>query len=152
MKFKIHKQELKRIDNEKVASFSRHYVHATFIFDKLWMDLRKFALFVTPNDEKYIVDLKYGKCLTCEVPEEVLKNTFFKVSCFADDLLTTTQETVIISPSGYSDDIDTSDIDTLLSSSTSENEVNRCYHIERNGCNYYSRPQKEFEKDEHIHF
>lgn len=148
MKFEIHRQEIKRIDDNKVASFSRNHIHATFVFDKLWKDLRKFALFVTPNDEKYIVDLQYGQTIKCIIPSEVLENAFFKVSCFADDLITTTQHTVIVYPSGYSHDIDDFDLDDdNVSSSADNDDIHKIRFDE--AC--FIPPQKEFEKREHIH-
>lgn len=149
MKFKIKKQEISRIDDNKVASFSRNYIHATFYFDRFWKDLRKFALFVTPNDDKYIVDLKYGQTIRCIVPQEVLQCSFFKVSCFADDLLTTTQETVMVYSSGYSLEIDDIDLDDDENASIviDDDEIHRIIFDE--AC--FIRPQKEFEKKEHIH-
>ena len=106
MKFEIKKQEIHRIDDDKIASFTRNHIHAIFHFDKFWRDLRKFALFDTPNKEKYIVDLGYGQTIKCIVPQEALEGAYFKVSCFADDLLTTTQETILIYPSGYTPEIE----------------------------------------------
>lgn len=149
MRFEIHKQEIKRIDDDKIASFTRNHIHAIFHFDKYWKDLRKFALFVTPNDEKYIVDLQYGQTIGCVVPSEVLENSYFKVSCFADDLLTTIQETVMVYPSGYSHEIDDFDLDgDNVSSSNDNDEIHRIRYDE--AC--FIRPQKEFEKREHIHW
>ena len=148
MKFRIHKQEIKRIDDDKIASFSRNYIHATFIFDKFWKDLRKFALFVTPNNKKYIVDLGYGKEIECIVPSQALEASFFKVSCFAEDLITTIQETVLVYPSGYSHDIDDFDLDSDEATSSNDNdEIHRIRYDEE--CSI--PPQKEFEKREHIH-
>lgn len=148
MKFKIHKQEIERIDDDKIASFSRNHIHATFIFDKLWKDLRKFALFVTPNDKKYIVDLGYGQTIKCIVPDEALEGSFFKVSCFADDLLTTIQETVLVYPSGYSYDIDDLDLEDENVTSSNDNIEFRKRRFDED-C--FVRPQKLFEKQEHIH-
>lgn len=149
MKFEIKKQEIKRIDDDKIASFSRNHIHATFDFDELWKDLRKFALFVTPNDKKYIVDLGYGKELSCIVPSEILQAAYFKVSCFADDLLTTIQETVLVYPSGYSSEIDDLDLDSEnVSVSNNDGEIIHRINFD-DIC--FIRPQKEFEKHEHIH-
>ena len=149
MKFEIHKQELKRIDDNKIASFTRNYIYATFIFDILWKDLRKFALFVTPDEKKYIVDLGYGHQIKCKVPSEVLENSFFKVSCFADDLLTTTQETVMVYPSGYSHDIDDLDLDS--SNVTSSNDDIDEIHLIRFDEACFIRQQKQLLKDEHLY-
>ena len=150
MKFKIEKQEIKRIDDDKIASFSRNYIYAIFDFDRVWKDLRKFALFVTPNQKKYIVDLGYGKELSCTVPSEVLQAAYFKVSCFADDLLTTTQETVLIYPSGYSNDIDDLDLESENASVSNNNDGEIIHRLKYDDI-CFIRPQKEFEKKEHIH-
>lgn len=150
MKFKIKKQEIERIDDEKIASFARNYVYATFHFDEFWKDLRKFALFVTPDEKKYIVDLGYGKELTCIVPSEVLQGTFFKVSCFGDDLITTMQEKILIYPSGYSKDIDDLDLDSENVSISNRNDGEIIHKINFDDI-CFIRPQKQFEKHEHIH-
>ena len=116
--FKLQKQKLVRIDNEEIATFTRNYIHATFCFDELWMDLKKYALFVTPNEERCVVKLGYGKELSCLIPEQVLQNAFFKVSVFGDDLLTSTQETILVSSSGYIPDIDDMDEDDIIESNS----------------------------------
>ena len=148
MRFKIEKQEIRRIDDDKIASFARNHIHATFYFDGIWKDLRKFALFVTPDGQKYVVDLQYGKEVACIVPSEVLENSFFKVSCFADDLLTTCQETIIVYPSGYSHDIDEFDLDDDNISSTNDNDdIHRIKY--EDVC--YIPAQKQLLKDEHLY-
>ena len=114
LKFKLNKQKLIRLDDEEIATYARNYVDVTFDFDEVWCDLKKYALFVTPNDNRYVVKLGYGKILTTLIPNEVLQNAFFKVSVFADDLLTSTQQTVLVSPSGYISDIDDMDEDDII--------------------------------------
>ena len=114
--FVLNKQKLIRQDDEEIATYSRNYVHATFIFDELWYNLKKYALFVTPNESRYVVKLGYGKELSCSIPNEILENDFFKVSVFADDLLTSTQETVLVSSSGYIPEIDNMDEEDVLES------------------------------------
>lgn len=148
MRFKIRKQEICRIDDDKIASFSRNHIYAIFDFDKSWKDLRKFALFVTPDDEKYIVDLQYGQEIGCIVPSEVLEGSFFKVSCFADDLLTTCQETVLVYPSGYSSEIDEFDLDDDNVSVTNDNsEIHKIRYDE--AC--FIPAQKQLLRDEHLY-
>lgn len=120
LKFKINKQNLIRVDENKIAGFARNYIYITFDFDKHWIDLLKYALFVQPDGTRQVVELGYGKELSCQIPNEVLKNTFFKISVFAGDLLTTQQQMVLISPSGYVDEIDDMDEDEILKSKTND--------------------------------
>lgn len=114
LKFKLDKQKLIRLDDEEIATYTRNYIHITFIFDEVWCNLKKYALFVTPNQSRYVVSLGYGKEITCFIPNEVLENAFFKVSVFADDLLTSTQQTVLVSDSGYIPDIDDMEEDEVI--------------------------------------
>ncbi len=116
--FTLNKQKLTRQDDEEIATYSRNYIHVTFIFDELWYNLKKYALFVAPNEDRYVVKLGYGKKLSCSIPNEILENAFFKVSVFADDLLTSTQETVLVSSSGYIPEIDNMDEEDVLESNT----------------------------------
>ena len=63
--FELHDLVLHRIDDNKIPTFNRNHIYAIFYFDKEWMDLCKYALFVTPNEEKYVVYLGYGKEKRC---------------------------------------------------------------------------------------
>lgn len=121
LEFKVKKQKLIRIDQEEIASFARNYIHVTFDFDKTWMNLKKYALFVTPNEDRYVVKLGYGKVLSCSIPNEVLQNSYFNISVFADDLLTSTQEMVLVSSSGYISDIDDISEDDVIESNSEFN-------------------------------
>ena len=125
LRFQLNKQKLSRIDDEEIATYARNYVDVTFDFDEIWYDLKKYVLFVTPNDEHYVVKLGYGKILSCLIPNEVLKNAFFKISVFADDLLTSTQETILVSGSGYIPDIDDMDEDEVIESTKSFTQETR---------------------------
>ena len=129
LQFKLQKQKLIRIDDEEIASFARNYIHVTFDFDEVWMDLKKYCLFVSPNEDRYIVKLGYGKKLSCTVPEEVLQHSYFNISVFADDLLTSTQETILVSSSGYISEIDDIDEDDIIESNI-DNIYNRKKHYD----------------------
>lgn len=128
LKFKLNKQKLTRIDDEEIATYARNYIHATFDFDELWCNLKKYALFVTPNNNRHVVKLGYGKKITCLIPNEVLENAFFRISVFADDLLTSTQETILVSSSGYIPEIDDMEEDEVLEGKTT----------------YYNEPRKKY--------
>ena len=130
LEFELQKQKLIRLDDEEIATYARNYIHVTFNFDKVWCDLKKYALFVTPNNNRYVVKLGYGKKITCSVPNEVLENAYFKISVFADDLLTSTQETVLVSASGYIPEIDDMDEDEVLETQILFSEKSRKKHFD----------------------
>ena len=130
LEFELQKQKLIRLDDEEIATYTRNYIHVTFNFDKVWCDLKKYALFVTPNNNRYVVKLGYGKKITCSVPNEVLENAYFKISVFADDLLTSTQETVLVSASGYIPEIDDMDEDEVLETQIIFSEKSRKKHFD----------------------
>ena len=136
LRFELNKQKLTRLDDEEIATYARNYIHVTFIFDELWCNLKKYALFVTPNDNRLVVKLGYGKEITCTIPNEVLENAFFKISVFADDLLTSTQETVLVSSSGYIPEIDDMEEDEILDGKSqtfySNGRRKKCYDEEFN--------------------
>ncbi len=102
-------QELVRADNEKIASFSRNYVYADFLFDEPWDGLQKFALFVLPNKTRIIEEIGSEQEAKIIVPFNALTETYVQVSVFGKDddggLLTSTQEKVIIYPSGFTEDV-----------------------------------------------
>lgn len=130
LEFELKKQKLIRLDDEEIATYARNYIHVTFNFDKVWCDLKKYALFVTPNSNRYVVKLGYGKRITCSIPNEVLENAYFKISVFADDLLTSTQETVLVSASGYIPEIDDMDEDEVLETQILFSEKPRKKHFD----------------------
>lgn len=130
LQFKLEKQKLIRLDDEEIATYARNYVDITFDFDEVWYNLKKYALFVTPNDSRYVVKLGYGKTITALIPNEVLQNAFFKVSVFADDLLTSTQQTVLISSSGYILDIDDMEEEDVIEGKLSYYNSSRKKHFD----------------------
>lgn len=140
--------ELKRVDSKIIPTFNRNHIYATFEFDEEWKDLCKYALFVAPNGDKYIVYLGYGKDKYCLIPNEVLQNAFFNVSVFADDLLTSTQVTVMLSPSGYSLDLDNIDLDEDSNVYIANDDLIR----QLNEDDLFIQPGKKFEKEEHPYY
>ena len=114
--FYLKGQELIRCDDKEIAGFSRNYIYVTIHFDHNWVNLEKYALFITPNDSRYVVRLGYGKDLACQIPNEVLENSFFKISVFGGDLLTSTQETIMVRSSGYITDLDELDEGSIIQS------------------------------------
>lgn len=135
LRFEVNKQKLTRLDDDEIATYARNYIHVTIDFDELWCNLKKYVLFVTPDNNRYVMKLGYGKQITCQIPNEVLENAFFKISVFADDLLTSTQETVLVSSSGYIPEIDDMDEDEVLEGKVSMyNDIRKKHYDEdRNG-------------------
>lgn len=135
LEFKLEKQKLVRLDEYEIASFTRNYIDVTFTFDELWCNVKKYALFVTPNGSQHVIKLGYGQKVSCKIPNQVLENAFFKISVFGGDLLTSTQETVFISSSGYTLDIDDLEEGEIVdkSSSTGIETRQRHYDEEWNG-------------------
>lgn len=104
--FSIKNQELVRIDNNLVASYSKNYITCLFDFEaEDWGSLYKQVLFVDSKGTKYVVDLGYSLQNRCNIPDDVLKGNYFKVSVFAGDRITSTQEKILVHPSGYNDKI-----------------------------------------------
>ena len=144
--FCLKKQKLKRIGFDEIAGFARNHIHATFVFDEDWIDLEKYAIFSSPNGKKCVQELGYGKELSCNIPEEVLTGAYFKVSVFANDLLTSTQEIILLSASGYVSDIDNMNYDDVITTST--NTYSKVYNKKHFDEDYNVRLNK-FEVLEH---
>lgn len=108
MNFIVEGQELQRVGDEKIASFAKNYVYATFIFDESWEGLQKYALFVLPNKTRIIEEIGSEQEAEIIVPFNALTETYVQVSVFGKDdggLLTSTQEKIIIYPSGFTKDV-----------------------------------------------
>ena len=145
LKFELNKQKLIRLDDDEIATYTRNHIYVIVTFDELWCNLKKYALFVTPNNNRYVVKLGYGKEINFLVPNEVLENAFFKISFFADDLLTSTQETILVSSSGYIPDIDDMDEDEVLETQVFTYNNARKKHHDEDRCERVNR----FEIAEH---
>lgn len=141
--FSVKDQELTKIKREKIAGFARNYIHAVFDFDRVWIDLLKYAIFSEPDGTKHVSYLGYGKTLQCSIPEDVLKNTFFTVSVFAEDLLTSNEEIIIISPSGYVSEIDDLEEGEIVKGSQNNN------YIQRRDDEFFNERRNRFERVEH---
>lgn len=111
IKFELKGLELLRLDDNKIPNFNRNHIYATFDFDEEWIELKKYALFESGNGDKYVVYLGYGKEKECLIPNDVLTGALFGVSVFAEDLLISTQQNVLLYSSGYSLDLDNLDLE-----------------------------------------
>jgi len=155
LQFTVDKQQLHRTDDEIIASYSKNFIRCEFKCKCMWSDIYKYALFVDVKGEKFIVDLGYGKKVQCRVPSEVLKGNYFLVSIFGANRLTTTQETILIQPSGFTDSVEDllesdsfGDLD-VISTSSDVVEDDRpkwvtCFH----GYSILKNPQH----DEHLYY
>lgn len=145
--FKLRNLELFRIDDNKIPNFNRNHIYATFDFDSEWVELEKYALFVSANNNKYIVYLGYGKERECLIPSEVLTGALFSVSVFADDLLVSTQQNVLLYSSGYSLEIDDLDLENdVYMYDIDDEEIHRL-----NEEYIIPRENKELHKREHLY-
>lgn len=103
--FSVCKQQLNRLDDDIIASFSKNFLQCSFCFEDEWTDVYKYALFTDVDGNQYVVELGMKNHVDCLVPEEVLQNNYFLLSVFGGDRLTTTQETILVQPSGLNSSI-----------------------------------------------
>lgn len=100
--FTVDRQNIKRIDSNKVVADSRNYLTAKFVFlSPEWQDRTVTAVFKRGTDASYHVLLDND--MSCQVPTEVIKPNGFSVSVFAGDLVTCDKATVLVAFSGYAD-------------------------------------------------
>lgn len=145
--FEIKGQLLERHDDSIIAGYARNHVDIIFDFDMVWMELLKYALFTEPDGTKHVVELGYGQSLSCKIPDDVLKNSYFYISVFANDLLTTIQEMILVFPSGYVDDLDELDEgDIIKDISDSDFIVDNKKNVDEG---YYCDRRNRFERKEH---
>jgi hypothetical protein len=96
--------------NIKIVADSKNYLKARFIFQTSeWTrGVLRYALF-THNGKTYkkILGIEPGlKSNECYVSPEVIKEGEFTVSVYCDDLITSTVETIPVSASGYTENIE----------------------------------------------
>ena len=107
LEFNVNNQIIKRIDSEKVISKSRNIYTAIFNFidttENLFIDENIFVIFQDSWGKRKTIFLgKYNSALSCNVPNDVLKGTYFKISIYAGDLVTTNIVTIPLIESNYS--------------------------------------------------
>ena len=101
--FTIDKNQLARDDDNILASYSRNINKCVFCCGERLGDIYKYALFTGVLGEQYIEELGFGRRVTCKIPNDILKGNYFSVSVFGGNRFTTTQENVLIQPSGFTD-------------------------------------------------
>lgn len=112
--FTVEESSLTRQDENIVVSYGKNANKCVFHCDHFWKNLYKKALFTDYKNKQYIVLLGTGKRVSCNIPNEVLQGNLFYISVFGEELsisyalegtspdrYTTTQETIYIQPSGF---------------------------------------------------
>lgn len=104
LEFEVHNQILTRIDSQDVLNKSRNIYKCLFTFeeDSEWINLNKFVIFKDGWGNSSTVHLgKSSNTLSCLVPDEILRGSYFQVSIYAGDLITTNNVSVALIHSGY---------------------------------------------------
>ncbi len=112
--FDVNKNVLTRRNSEIITSFSHNTNKCYFHCKKQWAHIYKYALFTDVNDKEYIIDLGIGSIVKCYIPDAVLKDNYFSLSVFGSNRYTTTQQTILVQPSGFSDRIEDDFEDDLV--------------------------------------
>lgn len=104
LEFEVHNQILKRLDSQDVVNKNKNVYKCRFNFeeDSEWIDLNKFAIFTDGWGNSTTQHLgNDGNILTCLVPDKVLRGSYFKISVYGGDLITTNNITIMLMESGY---------------------------------------------------
>lgn len=103
LEFEIHDQILKRIDTQEIINRNKnaYKCHFTFEDGSEWVELNKFAIFEDGWGNSSIVHLGNGDVLECIIPEKILRGSYFKISIYAGDLMSTNNVVVALIQSGY---------------------------------------------------
>lgn len=146
--FDVNKTILSRKDDNILASYSKNIDKCVFHCDDCWSDIYKYALFTSVSNKQYIEDLGFGHKVSCVIPDDIMKGNYFSVSVFGGDRKTTTQQDILIEPSGFTDKTESSleSGDTEISLPSSDID----YHS-RIGCQCKLR-WNAFEIEEHPYY
>lgn len=148
LNFTVKKTTLQRKDTEIIASYSKNFNMCCFCCDNPWSDIYKYALFVDSFNKQYIVDLGYGHKVVCEIPDGALKGNYFSVSIFGNDRWTTTQERILIQPSGFTDETE-----SILEAGQTETQGDSVIDIDNHKIwNYCYERRNLFEIMEHPYY
>lgn len=102
LNFEINNQMLLRKDENILVNKSKNYVFCNFRFKtEEWTNKEKFAIFKDSWGKSYVSYLGTNCNCRCVVPAEALKGTNFKVSVYGGDLITSSELTILLVPSGY---------------------------------------------------
>lgn len=104
LEFEVNNQILSRIDSQKIINKSENIYKCRFTFeeDSEWSDANKFVIFKDGWGNSSTVHLgKKGNVLSCLIPDKVLRGSYFQVSVYAGDLVTTNTVSIALIQSGY---------------------------------------------------
>ena len=104
LEFEIHNQTLIRVDSQDVINKNKNVYKCIFTFeeDSEWMPLNKFVIFTDGWGNSTTQHLgNNSNILSCLIPDKVLSGSYFKISIYAGDLITTNQISVGLIQSGY---------------------------------------------------
>ncbi|MDO5818706.1 MAG: hypothetical protein Q4P11_00070 [Methanobrevibacter sp.] len=102
LNFEINNQVLSRQDENILVNKSKNYVFCNFKFKTVdWDNNEKFAIFKDSWGKSYVSYLGTGNDCRCVVPNEALKGTNFRISVYGGDLITSSELTILLVPSGY---------------------------------------------------
>ena len=100
--FKIKNQTLTRTDNQNLIRNSKNIIKASFEFEtETWNDINKFVIFTDSWDEQIITHIGKSEKCSCIIPSSCLKGTFFKITVYGGDLVTTNNMIIPLKESGY---------------------------------------------------
>lgn len=106
--FDVNDTVLKRTDKEEIINKSKNIYKAVFNFQSTenenpWLEDNVFVIFEDSWGNKNTVHLgKNNLQLSAIIPSFVLEGTYFRVSVYTGDLITTNTVTIPLKPSGYS--------------------------------------------------
>lgn len=100
--FEIENQILKRTDKLTIVKNSRNIIKSSFTFsNEVWEDINKFVVFTDSWGEQFVSHLGRLDVCSCSIPQDCLKGTYFKVSVYGGDLITTNDVIIILQDSNY---------------------------------------------------
>lgn len=104
LEFEIKGQVLTRVDSQEVMNKNKNVYKCRFTFDESdeWVNANKFVRFTDGWGNSTVAHLgKSSNILSCLVPDKVLQGSYFKISVYAGNLLTTNNVSVGLVQSGY---------------------------------------------------
>lgn len=101
LKFQIKNNKLERTDSEQIISKSKHLYKAIFEFEgRMWKGVEKIAIFTDSWGNRKRVYIGRWEC-KCVIPDSILQGTFFKVTVYGGDLITTNDISIPLVQSDY---------------------------------------------------
>lgn len=104
LEFEVHNQILERIDSQDIVNMNKNIYKCRFTFEEEseWANANKFVIFTDGWGNSSTVHLgKESNVLSCLVPDKVLRGSYFQVSVYAGDLVTTNNVSIALIQSGY---------------------------------------------------